>query len=319
MSSGVARILPCAAISAVLHAAVLMNVPERVEIAATPGDHASAVAVRLVPSRATPSDAAAQSGVAGSRPAPSHERNEQPDSAPGDREEKTPAAESYRPSEQGGTGPDPLQAAPDDRTTTETAPNDTDRKRAETVASEKNEPARESGTTPDMAAESNQVASTPKTGTSDTPDAPKASAASEANGPREPARPDKASEGDMQAEKQSDAEGTDDRAQLASHARQQVQIHFRDRFRYPRIARQRGWEGRVVLAFRLQPDGRITDVEVTESSGRRLLDEDARETLLGIKRVPDVARQLADQPLELEVPVAYRLVPANTHRVAGAR
>ena len=86
-------------------------------------------------------------------------------------------------------------------------------------------------------------------------------------------------------------------------------MHFRDRFRYPRIARQRGWEGRVVLGLRVQADGRISDVEVIESSGRAVLDEDARQTLIHIQRIPELGARLQSGPLELEVPVTYRLQP----------
>jgi hypothetical protein len=51
-------------------------------------------------------------------------------------------------------------------------------------------------------------------------------------------------------------------------------------------------------------------VEVTETSGRSILDENARQTLIHIQRVPEIADRLRGEPLELEVPVTYRLQPA---------
>lgn len=335
MPTGVTRILPFAAISAALHAAVLMNAPEGVEIAVTPDGDTGPVSVRLVPPGATTPDPAAQSGVAGSIPETSRDRNEPSESPPEtDGADKAAVAESHRPSEQEAAEPDRVQAPSVDRSTPKSTPKDTAQKGTETVAAAEDEPSVESEATPDTAEESTKATASAKTETSDTPDNPEASDAAEADKARESASDEQSSairaaaetaeapsrntkadeseavEGDRQGERESGSEGADDRAQLASHARQQVEIHFRDRFRYPRIARQRGWEGRVVLTFRLQPDGRITDVEVAESSGRSILDENARQTLIHIQSVPEIADRLQGEALELEVPVTYRLQPA---------
>ncbi len=338
MPAGVARILPFALISAALHAAVLMSAPERLEIAVTPAGDTDSFAVRLVPSGPTTPDPAAQSGVAGSLPEPSRAQSRQSEPAPTAKSaDKATVDASPRPSVQDVTKPDRVQAALADRVTTEAAPTDANQQRADTAATEKTEQPDKSRRNPDAAEESAEAATAAKTGTSDAPDTPQAPDASdndEKSGTPEPTqaedanatnadtgtakatghtpKPDdsEAVQDEKQAGEQSGAEGADDRAQLASHARQQVEIHFRDRFRYPRIARQRGWEGRVVLSFRLQPDGRITDVEVSETSGRSILDENARKTLIHIQRVPELADRLGREPLELEVPVTYRLQPA---------
>lgn len=45
---------------------------------------------------------------------------------------------------------------------------------------------------------------------------------------------------------------------------------------YPRAARSRGFEGRVVLALAIGADGRVTSIEVAESSGHEDLDAAAR-------------------------------------------
>ncbi|GEM_PF-3595542 len=334
MPTGVTRILPFAAISAVLHAAAFMNVPEGVEIAVTPDGDTGPVSVRLVPSGATAPDPAAQSGVAGSIPETSRERVEPAESPPTtDGADKTAEPESHKPSEQAATEPDRVQAASVDRNTPKAKPKDTDQKRGETVSAEQDDAPVKSGPAPDTAEESTEDAASAKSETSTTPENTQASHAADAGKARE-SEPDKESSAsraaeeiaeaasgrntsdesdavkdDRQRKQEAGAEGRDDRAQLASRARQQVEIHFREQFRYPRIARQRGWEGRVVLTFRLQPDGRITDVEVTESSGRSILDENARQTLVHIQRVPEIADRLQSGALELEVPVTYRLQP----------
>jgi TonB family protein len=46
---------------------------------------------------------------------------------------------------------------------------------------------------------------------------------------------------------------------------------------YPAKARAHGWEGRVVLVLTIDERGRVTAVEIAESSGRTALDDAARE------------------------------------------
>lgn len=341
MPTGVTRMLPFAFISAAIHAAVLMHAPERLEIAVTPGGDTGPVAVRLVPSGATTPDPATQSGVAGSIAESSREQSRPSEPAPAfESPDEATMDESSKPSEPDATDSDRVQAALAERAVTEATPTDTARKRADSADIENTEQRDESRPKPNAATGVANAAASPETRTADTPDTSEKPEASETSATTDTARTPESTqaddtgatnadsgtvdaterisksdasevpEDDREAEARSGAEGADDRAQIASRARQQVEIRFRDRFRYPRIARQRGWEGRVVLTFRLQPDGRITDVEVAESSGRSILDENARQTLIHIQRVPEIAERLGPEPLELEVPVTYRLQPA---------
>jgi len=75
---------------------------------------------------------------------------------------------------------------------------------------------------------------------------------------------------------------------------------------YPRLARQRGWEGKVVLKVRVSASGKATDILVETSSGHELLDEAAVEAVRGWRFSP--ARR-GDNPLEtwVRVPVDFRL------------
>ena len=50
---------------------------------------------------------------------------------------------------------------------------------------------------------------------------------------------------------------------------------------YPRMARMRGQEGRVVLTASVAADGRVTGVNVTQTSGHSLLDRSAVQTVSG--------------------------------------
>ncbi|WP_340690149.1 energy transducer TonB [Hydrogenobacter thermophilus] len=72
---------------------------------------------------------------------------------------------------------------------------------------------------------------------------------------------------------------------------------------YPLLARKLGMEGKVIVSFLLTKDGRIKDIKVEESSGYKMLDENAINTL---KRVEN----LMPKPpvnVRIKIPIIYRL------------
>lgn len=71
---------------------------------------------------------------------------------------------------------------------------------------------------------------------------------------------------------------------------------------YPVVARRMGWEGRVVVAFVILPDGGVRDVRVVRGSGFPVLDRSAVEAVRSASPFPH-------PPAETEVlaPVVYRL------------
>lgn len=96
---------------------------------------------------------------------------------------------------------------------------------------------------------------------------------------------------------------TDDRA----HIRRSIGRQLAARFHYPALARKRGWEGNVVLQLRLAADGRMTTVRLAESSGRSVLDRAALTSARSIRMLPDTVPWLAGRPIDLLIPVHYRL------------
>ncbi len=95
---------------------------------------------------------------------------------------------------------------------------------------------------------------------------------------------------------------------LARHSVQTaVSIALKENFRYPRIARRNGWEGTVILAIRVLPDGQLTDILVSSSSGHPVLDRAAIK-ILQTASVPQAKQWLNDQAVDLVVPVEYRLL-----------
>ena len=74
---------------------------------------------------------------------------------------------------------------------------------------------------------------------------------------------------------------------------------------YPPNARREGMEGKVVVAFRLLPDGSVRNIRIVQSSGHYPLDRGAME---GVRN----ASPFPPPPAETEIitPVVYRLNPA---------
>ena len=55
---------------------------------------------------------------------------------------------------------------------------------------------------------------------------------------------------------------------------------------YPLIARQKGWEGTVGLIYQVQPDGQVTDVTISQSSGYEVLDQEAVRAISQFRYLP---------------------------------
>ena len=84
-----------------------------------------------------------------------------------------------------------------------------------------------------------------------------------------------------------------------------VTIHqaLGEHFRYPLLARRRGWQGEVVLAFNVESDGRISNAHIAHSSGYGVLDQAALNALGKVGR-------LSQPPafgVSLQLPVIYQL------------
>ena len=78
------------------------------------------------------------------------------------------------------------------------------------------------------------------------------------------------------------------------------------RFRYPRRARARGWEGTVVVSLRLMPDGALANVQLADSCGIPLLDRAAVRALARLQ-VPQAVAWLDGREMDMLIPVEYRL------------
>lgn len=72
---------------------------------------------------------------------------------------------------------------------------------------------------------------------------------------------------------------------------------------YPLLARKLGMEGRVVISFLLTKDGHIKDIKVEESSGYKILDDNAVSTLRKVEKL--IPKPPVD--VRIKIPIIYKL------------
>ena len=94
-----------------------------------------------------------------------------------------------------------------------------------------------------------------------------------------------------------------DEEEMQSSLKVTLEQELARHFSYPLLARRRGWQGEVLLAFRLEADGRIIDARVSRSSGYSVLDRAALTALGKIKRI----ETKTPRGFAMQLPVIYRL------------
>lgn len=104
------------------------------------------------------------------------------------------------------------------------------------------------------------------------------------------------------------ASGTDTTGAEA-RARIEAQLHtsLARHFDYPYVARLRGWEGSVLLAFIVQASGNLNDIRIVRSSGFAVLDHSAVDSLKKVQQLPEAVAWLQGRDIEMQLPVVYRL------------
>lgn len=82
---------------------------------------------------------------------------------------------------------------------------------------------------------------------------------------------------------------------------------FKVRFKYPVLARKRGWQGEVLINLDINRHGKIARIAVQRSSGFLILDHNAVATFRLIGEIsPGLARKLITDH-HLSIPVVYQL------------
>lgn len=93
------------------------------------------------------------------------------------------------------------------------------------------------------------------------------------------------------------------RARIQAQLRADLQRYFE----YPLLARRRGWEGTVWLAFTVAPDGVLERIHVARGSGYDALDHAAIVALRRVDQMREASAWLNGRALDMELPVIYRL------------
>jgi len=78
--------------------------------------------------------------------------------------------------------------------------------------------------------------------------------------------------------------------------------------RYPSIARLNQWEGRVLVRAAVRADGQLVDLDVAESSGHPVLDQDALEIMRRASPL-ELKHALGKPQVVVNVPISYTLRP----------
>lgn len=77
--------------------------------------------------------------------------------------------------------------------------------------------------------------------------------------------------------------------------------------RYPALARERGWQGTVLVGVAVGSDGALTSARLLRSSGYPLLDDSSLASLRRIHSLAVEADRLGPEPVEVVLPIRFRL------------
>ena len=89
--------------------------------------------------------------------------------------------------------------------------------------------------------------------------------------------------------------------------KQRIKASISKDFSYPRLAIRNGWQGTVMLAFKINFSGEIFEQKVSKTSGYRILDQAALKSLLEIKHINISKNIQYYNPVSIELPVIFRL------------
>lgn len=75
---------------------------------------------------------------------------------------------------------------------------------------------------------------------------------------------------------------------------------------YPRLAREKGWQGLTNVRVKIGADGAIEDVTVSQSSGYSMLDDIAVSKVRTVP-LPEIPNELRNRSFTLNVPFRFQL------------
>lgn len=101
--------------------------------------------------------------------------------------------------------------------------------------------------------------------------------------------------------------GTQNKQLLSERIQKRLNLKIGFSRRYPRIAIRNAWEGQVNLGIRVTSNGQLTDVRVINSSGYRVLDNAAVNSVSRVASLPEARPWLNGQSIDVILPIIYKL------------
>jgi TonB family protein len=86
-----------------------------------------------------------------------------------------------------------------------------------------------------------------------------------------------------------------------------IQKRILDNLVYPKVAKDAGFQGTVKLNLKLSYEGKLLGATVKESSGYKLLDDNAVSAAKEVSIYPPFPSSIELKELQVEVPISYRL------------
>jgi len=77
--------------------------------------------------------------------------------------------------------------------------------------------------------------------------------------------------------------------------------------RYPAFAKRQGIEGRVYISFIVLSNGISQDIKIVSSSGSKILDEEAIETIKRANPFPPISKEINSSSVQMEVSIVFIL------------
>ncbi len=87
-----------------------------------------------------------------------------------------------------------------------------------------------------------------------------------------------------------------------------VRMVIENHKQYPYVARKRRIQGRVVVRFVIETDGKVRDVSLVEKSRYRLLNTAALDSVKASSPFPKPPAQFFSGPVPLEIPIVFTLM-----------
>jgi TonB family protein len=97
------------------------------------------------------------------------------------------------------------------------------------------------------------------------------------------------------------------RSNISNDMMQYLETEFRARFQYPVVAVKRGWQGKVIVGLDINKAGFIHNVNVRQSSGYSVLDNNAIRTFENIGNIIPALSKGNTRNYQFSIPIIYQL------------